>query len=143
MSSWIRTYSELISIPTFEERLEYLELRGRVGEDTFGSKRYLNQVFYKSPEWKSVRNKVILRDYGRDLAMEGYEIHGKILIHHINPIDVSDIVERTGMLFDLENLVCVSHQTHEDIHYGNSKKRIPVVFERKPNDTIPWKRNRS
>lgn len=139
MSSWIRSYSELISIPTFEERLEYLELHGIPGTDTFGSRRYLNQQFYKSPEWKSVRDQVILRDFGRDLALEGYEIHGRILIHHINPIDEEDIVGRTGMLFDLENLVCVSHQTHEDIHYGNVKKRIPVIFERKPNDTIPWR----
>ena len=112
----IRTYSELITIPTFEERFEYLQLKGSVGKDTFGYDRYLNQVLYRSPEWKRLRNQIIIRDGGCDLACDGYDIYGKVLIHHLNPITVKDVLARSRKVFDPDNLVCVSHNTHNAIH---------------------------
>ena len=114
--SMIRTYDELITIPTFEERYEYLKLKSGVGVATFGSDRYLNQVLYTSPEWKSFRNRIILRDNGCDLAMEDRAIFGNITIHHLNPITVDDVVNRNPMVFDPNNVVCVSHNTHNAIH---------------------------
>ena len=135
----IRTYSELILLPTFEERFKYLQLNGRVGDDTFGFDRYINQNFYRSAEWKRIRDLVIMRDNGCDLALEGYEIYGRILIHHMNPITVKDVELSTEYLMNPEYLICVTHNTHNAIHYGDEKliNKGPVV--RTKNDTCPWK----
>lgn len=135
----IRRYSELIRIPTFEERFEYLRLGGQVGADTFGSDRYLNQIFYKSPEWKKIRDEIIIRDQCCDLAMPGYDIHGPVLIHHLNPITKEDILSRTDLLLNPEYLVCTIQSTHNAIHYGDVNLLITNPVERKPNDTCPWK----
>lgn len=135
----IRTYTDLIAIPTFVERFEYLKLMGLVGADTFGYDRYLNQIFYTTREWRHLRDQVILRDMGRDLAMEGYEIHGKIYIHHLNPISKDDIIERSEYLMNPEFLVCTSFETHNAIHYGNADNLRSVPIERRANDTCPWK----
>lgn len=135
----IRRYSELIRIPTFEERFEYLRLDGQVGADTFGSDRYLNQIFYKSPEWKKIRDEIIIRDQCCDLAMPGYDIHGPVLIHHLNPITKEDILSRTDLLLNPEYLVCTIQSTHNAIHYGDVNLLITNPIERKPNDTCPWK----
>ena len=135
----IRTYSELITIPTFEERFEYLQLKGSVGKDTFGYDRYLNQVLYRSPEWKRLRNKIIIRDCGCDLACDGYDIYGKVLIHHLNPITVDDVLARSRKVFDPENLVCVSHSTHNAIHYGDGDLLVTGPIIRTKNDTCPWR----
>lgn len=135
----IRTYTDLIAIPTFVERFEYLKLMGSVGADTFGYDRYLNQIFYTTREWRHLRDQVILRDMGRDLAMEGYEIHGKIYIHHLNPISKDDIIERNEYLMNPEFLVCTSFETHNAIHYGNADNLRSVPIERRANDTCPWK----
>lgn len=136
----IRTYSELILLPTFEERFEYLRLDGRVGEDTFGFDRYLNQVFYRSYEWRQIRDYVIVRDNACDLAVEGCDIYGKVLIHHMNPITAKDIESRTDILLNPEYLICVTHNTHNAIHYGDENLIIKAPIERRPNDTCPWKR---
>lgn len=135
----IRTYSELIKIPTFKERFEYLRLDGKVGEETFGFDRYLNQVFYKSPEWKAARDFVIIRDQGCDLAMEGHEIFGRILVHHMNPIRIEDIVNRSKYLLDPEYLICTIKNTHDAIHYGDGSLLITGPIERTKNDTCPWR----
>lgn len=135
----IRTYSELITIPTFEERFEYLQLKGSVGKDTFGYDRYLNQVLYRSPEWKRLRNKIIIRDNGRDLACDGYDIYDKVLIHHLNPITVEDVLARSRKVFDPDNLVCVSHNTHNAIHYGDVDLLATGPIIRTKNDTCPWR----
>ena len=135
----IRTYSELIAIPTFKERFEYLRLDGNVGEETFGFDRYLNQSFYKSTEWRSVRDFVIIRDCGCDLAMEGHEIFGKILVHHMNPISMEDIINRTKYLLDPEYLICTIKNTHDAIHYGDGSLLITGPIERTKNDTCPWR----
>ena len=135
----IRTYTDLMAIPTFVERFEYLKLMGSVGADTFGYDRYLNQIFYTTREWRHLRDQVILRDMGRDLAMEGYEIHGKIYIHHLNPISKDDIIERNEYLMNPEFLVCTSFETHNAIHYGNADNLRSVPIERRANDTCPWK----
>jgi len=135
-----RSYSELIKIPTFEERLEYLLLHGSVAQDTFGYQRYLNQVLYKSPEWKRVRRQVILRDTACDLACDGHEIPFRALIHHINPITIDDINLRRENVFDLENLITTTLNTHEIIHYGTLQDiKNLTMAERSPNDTIPWR----
>lgn len=135
----IKTYSELITLPTFEERFEYLQLKGTVGQETFGFDRYLNQILYNSKEWKHLRNKIIVRDNGCDLALEGFDIHGRILIHHINPITIEDAIKRRETIFDPENLVCVTHNTHNAIHYGDKSLLITEPIERRANDTCPWK----
>jgi len=137
----IRTYSELITIPTFEERYKYLRLGGRVGKETFGFDRYLNQIFYNSNEWKSIRDFVIIRDGGCDLAMEDREIHGRILVHHMNPIDQDDIVHRSKYLLDPEYLICTVKNTHDAIHYGDESLLILPPIERTKNDTCPWRHN--
>lgn len=137
----IRTYSELKRLKTFEERYEYLRLKGVVGKDTFGFDRYLNQDFYKSPEWKAVRDFVIVRDNGCDLGVEGYEIHGKILIHHMNPILPEDIINHTDFLLNPEYLISTILSTHNAIHYGDKSKLITAPIERTKNDTCPWRRN--
>lgn len=136
----IRTYTELMKLRTFRERFEYLKLDGLVGEETFGFERYLNQQFYHSWEWRRIRDQVIARDLGCDLAMEGYEIHEQILIHHMNPITVADIRHSTEFLVDPDYLICVTKNTHTAIHYGDASMLITEPIERTPNDTSPWKR---
>ena len=135
----IRTYSELITIPTFEERFEYLQLKGSVGKDTFGYDRYLNQVLYRSPELKRLRNQIIIRDGGCDLACDGYDIYDKVLIHHLNPITVEDVLARSRKVFDPDNLVCVSHNTHNAIHYSDVDLLVTGPIIRTKNDTCPWR----
>ena len=140
MKMMIRRYSELILLPTFEERFEYLKLSGEVCKETFGFDRYLNQVFYKSAKWKSVRDFVIVRDNGCDLGIEGREIYGKIIIHHMNPITIKDIEQESAFLLDPEFLISTVHETHNAIHYGDENLLIRAPIERKPNDTCPWRR---
>jgi hypothetical protein len=136
----MRTYGELIKIENFLDRYEYLKLNGSVGAETFGFDRWLNQIFYRSPEWKHIREEVIIRDDGCDLGIRDRPIGGRIYVHHMNPIDVKSIVERKSILLNPDFLICCSHNTHEAIHYGNSDILLPDKFvERKPNDTIPWK----
>lgn len=137
----IRTYSELITLPTFEERYRYLRLAGRVGEETFGFDRYLNQVFYKSEEWLSIRDHIIARDNGCDLGIEGREIRSRIFIHHMNPITVDDILQRSDFLLNPEYLICTVKNTHDAIHYGDEDLLIKDPIERTKNDTCPWRRN--
>lgn len=135
----IRTYSELLTFDNFEDRFEYLKLSGSVGIETFGSRRYLNQSIYQGREWKQVRDKVVLRDDGCDLAMSGYDIFDRIYIHHLNPLTIRDLErEDYSKIFDLENLVCVSFYTHEAIHYGDSNLLPKLPIERKPGDTKLW-----
>lgn len=135
----IKTYSELSKLKTFKERYKYLKLDSIVGEDTFGFDRYINQRFYKSKEWKRIRDLVIIRDNGCDLGMEGHEIYGKILIHHMNPITIRDIREYSEYLMEPEYLICVSHETHNAIHYGDDSFLLGLEpIERTPNDTSPW-----
>ena len=141
MTTNIRTYSELITLPTFKERYEYLRLGGRVGEDTFGFDRYLNQAFYKSEEWRSIRDHVITRDDGCDLGMEGHEIFGRILIHHMNPIRKEDIINRSDILLNPEYLICTIKNTHDAIHYGDESLLVIAPVERRKNDTCPWRHN--
>lgn len=137
----IRTYSELITLSTFEERYNYLKLDGRVGTDTFGFDRIFNQMFYqRSKEWKSVRDYVIVRDNGCDLGVEGYEIYGKIIVHHMNPIDLNDIKEVTDFLLNPEYLIATTHKTHNAIHYGDESLLIKGPIVRSKNDTCPWKK---
>lgn len=135
----IRTYSELIKIPTFTERFEYLRLDGIVGEETFGFDRYLNQVFYKSKAWLEARDYVIIRDFGCDLGIEGREIFGRILVHHMNPIRKEDIISRSKFLLNPEYLICVSKNTHDAIHYGDIGLLISEPIERTKNDMCPWR----
>lgn len=135
----IRTYSELVIFPTFEERFDYLKLGGAVAEETFGFERYLNQTFYKLREWKSIRDYVILRDQGRDLGVEGYDIFGKVLIHHMNPISRIDLETMSDRLLNPEYLICTSHLTHNAIHYGSSDILPKEPVTRFKNDTCPWK----
>lgn len=135
----IRTYSELIKLPTFEERYEYLKLDGKVGEETFGFDRYINQEFYRSNEWLKVRDFVIVRDGGCDLAIEDREIVGKILVHHMNPITIDDVLNRSEFLLDPEYLISTIKNTHDAIHYGDSSLLITVPIERRKNDTCPWR----
>ena len=136
----IKTYSELSRLQGFVERYRYLKLGGAVGQDTFGFDRYLNQKFYKSPEWKAVRDIVIVRDNGCDLGVSGYEIYGKILIHHMNPFLQEDLAAKRGFLLDPEYLISVSHLTHNAIHYGDEGLLIKPPVERSRNDTCPWRR---
>lgn len=136
----IKTYSELIALPTFEERFRYLKLDGRVGEDTFGFDRWINQKFYKDPAWLRVRDEVIIRDNGCDLAIPGREISTRILVHHMNPITKRDILDRSDFLLNPEYLICTIKRTHDAIHYGDESILIPEHVDRKPNDTCPWKR---
>lgn len=134
----IRTYSELITFPTLIERFDYLKLGGFVGKETFGWDRYLNQRFYQSREWRKVRDIVIIRDNGCDLGLDGYEIRGRVYIHHMNPIEVSDIVDVTDFLLNPEFLVCVRDMTHNAIHYGDATLLPQDPVTREPNDTKLW-----
>ena len=136
----IRNYTELSKLQTFEERFNYLKLDGIVGKETFGYDRYLNQILYQWPEWKSVRNKVIIRDNGCDLGIIGHEIQNRIIIHHMNPITVEDIKSRNSIVFDPEYLISTVHRTHNAIHYSDENLLPKNPVERKPNDTCPWKR---
>lgn len=136
----IRCYSDLVKMESFTDRFDYLKIEdGIVGQETFGYDRYLNQIFYNTPEWKSIRNYIISRDYGCDLGVEGYGILGRILIHHMNPITKDDILNRTEFLMDPEFLICTSFDTHQAIHYS---KEAPggIIIERTKNDTCPWKK---
>ena len=135
----IRTYSELIQLPTFEERFHYLRLKGSVGKETFGFDRYLNQNFYRSSAWKRVRDQVIVRDNGCDLGIDDRIIYGKILIHHMNPINDEDILNMTDILLNPEYLICVTLDTHNAIHYGDEDLLIKEPVARFKNDTCPWK----
>lgn len=134
-----RRYSELILLPTFEERFEYLRLDGRVGESTFGYDRYVNQMLYHSDFWDEIRNGIIIRDDGMDLAMPGYPIIEHLVVHHINPITLEDIEEMRPIVSDPENLICVSLNTHSAIHYGNKNLLPKLPIERRPWDTCPWR----
>lgn len=134
----VRCYTELKQIPTFEGRFEYLKLGGQVAEETFGFDRWVNQRFYKSPEWLKVRRDVIIRDEGRDLGVEGHELQNGIYIHHMNPITVKDIELVRDIVLNPEYLICVSFNTHNAIHYGD-KNLLPKLIVRSPNDTCPWK----
>lgn len=140
MSTSIKTYSELSKLKTFEERYQYLRLGGSVGRETFGFDRYLNQVFYRSQKWKSIRDFVIVRDNGCDLGLEGYEIHGRIIVHHMNPITLADVTNESDFLLNPEFLICTIHNTHNAIHYGDESLLIQAPVERKENDTCPWRR---
>ena len=133
-----RTYSELITIDSFVDRFRYLKLGGRISEETFGHRRYINQQFYKSDAWLSLRNQVIIRDNGQDLGMEGFDIIGPIIIHHINPVSFDDILNQSRKIFDLENVICTKLSTHNAIHYGDESKLLVPLPERKRGDTILW-----
>lgn len=136
----IKSYSELIKLKTFEERFKYLEIGGHIGIESFGFNRYLNQSFYHSQEWLKIRDFVIIRDNGCDLGVEGYPVGSRIMIHHINPITIEDVLERNRDIFDPEFLISCSHKTHNAIHYGDEGYLLRYqVIERKPNDTIPWR----
>lgn len=140
MMGKIRTYSELMSLPTFLDRYRYLKLAGKVGDSTFGFDRYLNQVFYHSAEWKKVRREVLLRDNGFDLGADGYPIFGKVLVHHMNPISAKDIEKRAEELLNPDYLISVSHDTHNAIHYGDESLILYEEYKpRKPGDTCPWR----
>lgn len=137
----MRTYSELIKLLTFEERFEYLKLDGKVGEDTFGFDRWLNQQFYHSKLWEDAKREVIIRDNGCDLGVEGYEMHGRILVHHMNPISKEDIIRKSDILLNPEYLISTCKRTHDAIHYGDIRGAIQNgIVVRKPNDTCPWRK---
>ena len=135
----IKCYSELILLPTFEERFQYLRLDGIVGQETFGFDRYMNQYFYRSKEWRRVRDIVIARDAGCDSGVPGHEIFARVLIHHMNPIRPEDIRSRSDILLNPEYLITTVHETHQAIHYGNESLLITAPIERVRNDTCPWK----
>lgn len=135
----IRTYTELKRLNTFEDRYEYLKLGGVVGESTFGFDRYINQLLYTSKRWKRTRDGVIIRDNACDLGVDGYDIYDKILVHHMNPITIEDVEYERDIIFDQEFLISTSMNTHNAIHYGDSKLLIKLPIKRKPNDTCPWK----
>ncbi len=136
-----RTYSELIKLPTFEERFRYLKLDGVVGDSTFGFDRYLNQTFYRMPEWRRIRNEVILRDQGCDLGLEDRPIPrgARVIVHHMNPIRTEDLVNKLDWVLDPEFLICTMKVTHDAIHYGDESILYMNPIERKPNDTTPWR----
>lgn len=138
----MKTYSELITLPTFEERYEYLKIGGAVGKETFGYDRYLNQILYTSDEWRKLRRDIIVRDNGCDLACPGFDIPEgvKILIHHINPITVEDVLNRDPKIFDPENVVATTLNTHNAIHYGDASLLTLAPLERSKNDICPWRR---
>lgn len=135
----IKTYSELIRLNTFEERYDYLRLDGTVGEDTFGYDRYINQNFYKTREWKYLRNKIIVRDSGCDMGLDDYQIFGNIYVHHMNPITKEDILSNSEFLLNPKYLICTSFKTHQCITYGIEEAPIQRPIERNRNDTCPWR----
>lgn len=129
----------MITLKTYEERFDYLKIGGQVGQETFGYDRYLNQILYNTKQWKKFRREIIIRDNACDLACEGYEINYRILVHHINPITVEDIINRNPMIFDPENAITTTHRTHNAIHYGDKNLLMLQPMERTPNDTCPWR----
>lgn len=135
----IRRYSDLVMLDSFKDRYEYLKLQGQVGMDTFGLDRYLNQTLYRSKKWINSRNEVIIRDNGCDLGVIGYDIFGKIIVHHMNPLTVEEIEEDSDDIYNPEFLICVSHITHNAIHYGDERLLPRLSVERTRNDTCPWK----
>lgn len=135
----IKCYSELVRLPTFEERYRYLRLSGSVGKETFGFDRYMNQAFYRSPEWKRIRDVVIIRDNGCDLGIAGHDIFGRIIIHHMNPIRPEDIRWRSDLLLNPDYLITTIHETHQAIHYGDEDLLVVAPIQRAKNDTCPWK----
>lgn len=134
-----RSYSELRQLSTFKERYDYLKLNGRVGAETFGYNRYVNQRFYRSTEWKHIRDQIIIRDNGCDLGVEGYDLHSRIYIHHLNPMTVDDIDQGRQMILDPDNLICVSFDTHQAIHFGDESLLPQLPIERISGDTCPWR----
>lgn len=134
-----KTYQELCKFKTFGERFNYLKMSGIVGRTTFGFDRYLNQVLYRSSEWKRIRNEVLIRDDGCDLGVFDYKVYTRPIVHHINPITMHDIDRKANCIFDLNNLICTSHITHNAIHYGDESLLIKLPQERKKGDTILWK----
>ena len=135
----IRTYKHLFTLPTFEERFQYLKLNGTVGEETFGFDRYFNQKFYRSTEWKHIRNYVIARDQGCDLAIFDRQIFGRVYVHHMNPISLEDIKDASEYILNPDYLVCVSKETHDAIHYGDGSLLMATnPIERTPGDTKLW-----
>ena len=134
-----RTYRECMQFTTFQERYRYLQIGGQVGKETFGFDRYLNQMLYRTPEWKRFRREMIVRDNGCDLGCEGYEIYGNVLVHHINPITVEDVINRNPCIFDPNNVICTSLNTHNAIHYGDESLLITEPIARTKNDTCPWR----
>lgn len=135
----IKTYAELSKLTTFEERFQYLKLDGAVGEETFGFKRWLNQEFYHSDIWRRFRDSIIIRDNGCDLGIEGYDIYGSVLIHHLNPISYADILNHRTCVFDPENAICTRLRTHNAIHYGDESILMTMPLQRSRNDTCPWR----
>lgn len=134
------TYHELIQFPTFQERFDLLRQNGLVGEQTFGGHRHLNQQLYQSSKWRKLRNEIIIRDLGNDLAVNGLSITGPIYIHHITPVTVDDLLSQNGIVYDPENLICTSFATHQALHYERGTPLIPPeTTERKPYDTCPWR----
>lgn len=138
MKSTIRTYSELITFQTMKERFRYLKIGGLIGESTFGFDRYLNQALYTSKEWRDLRHHIIARDEGNDMALDGWSIGDRIIIHHINPLTMDDVYSRNPDIFNPEYLVCVSQNTHNAIHFGDETLLPKPVMERRPGDTCPW-----
>jgi hypothetical protein len=138
----VRRYSELRRLETFEERFQYLSLRGHVGESTFGFDRYINQLFYRSREWKQLRNQIVIRDNGSDLGVEGYEIHGALLIHHMNPLTADQIRHRDEQLLDPEFLITTTHRTHNAIHFGDERQLPRPFVPRRAGDTTLWTRRK-
>lgn len=134
-----RSYRELLQLKSFEERFEYLKIAGEVAKETFGYNRIFNQEFYHSSEWRRTRRGIILRDNGCDLGLDGWEIHGPIYVHHLNPVTLDDIESGSDVLLDPENLICVSYRTHEAIHYGTKETLPQLPIERVPGDTCPWR----
>lgn len=139
MTKMIRTYTELSKLKTFEERFRYLKLHGSVGQDTFGHDRHLNQMLYRSRQWKEARDYVIIRDAGCDLGIEGMDIHHRLTVHHMNPIDLEDIENDEDYIYDPEYLISVSHNTHLAIHFGDESLLPKDPIERRPGDTTPWR----
>lgn len=135
-----KTYSELITFSTFEERFRYLKCNGNVGDETFGFKRWINQEFYQSQRWRKFRDEIIIRDEGCDLGVLGYRIYGPVTIHHLNPITYEDILELRSCVFDPENVICTGMKTHNAIHYGDEDLLILPPVERSRNDTCPWRK---
>lgn len=135
----MKTYSELLTMTSYEDRLEYLRLNNVAGRETFGVERYLNQKLYASNIWKQIRREIIIRDNCCDLGIPGLDISWRPLVHHMNPITIEDVITNSDLVFNPEYLICVSHYTHEQIHYGK-KGRVVYSIERKPNDMCPWRK---
>lgn len=136
----IKSYSELITLSTFEKRFQYLKLEGTIGQETFGSRRWLNQNFYHSDKWLRFRDSIIIRDSGCDLGVQGYDIYGPVLIHHLNPITYENILYNDQCVFDPENVICTNLRTHNAIHYGTDNVVTNTLVERSRNDTCPWRK---